>query len=697
MHAMWLKNKRFMDNILTPQAIRSLIPEAEKILIQGKHFDLESRKFIECLDSVDVVACPGSGKTTALLAKLFILSKFMPFKDNSGICVLTHTNVATNLIKEKLGNAANILLSYPNFVGTIQSFIDKYLALPLYRNVFGHNVSVIDYDKYITTLTHKSRFFNKTTKYWLNLSVRLNYPGAIRFSLHNMKELVDGIDCKPLEFSFKNVTFSSIDEAVIREDVLKTKNRILKSGILCYDDCYALAYAYLRKYPSAVSAFSDRFRFVFIDEMQDTYCSQLSLISNLFVNSIIQRIGDPNQAIYSNHNASDTLIWDYQDKPQIHIHNSKRLSSEIAFAIKNVCPDPESELTGCGGTGLKPLMLLYHDPKKVLPFYANVIEENRHLFVDLAKPDYHAVGWVGEKKDDIEKYTISSYFESYNKPNRYKPIIFESLVDFLINPDIDNPKKAKVIYDSLVQCLLKTLEIVGVNNPMSNRLFTKKTLITHLNDNNPKALNILNSNLAYWSMTIARHKCVRECEHKDKQYPGCILDEIKEYLVTTWIPLFEKDPSLIKPFLDSESKLITDGVDVSHNNEYLNQSLPEIRISVGTVHSVKGETHTATLFLETFNYAHDSKKILKYFINPNESHSKIKPREIVSLKIAYVAMSRPTHMLCVAFDKKNFDESLSNLYKNKPAKQKRSMTFEQFECECVSQIELNGWKIVQID
>lgn len=197
-----------MDNTLTPQAIRSLIPDAEKILIQGKHFDLESIEFIECLDSVDVVACPGSGKTTALLAKLFILSKFMPFKDNSGICVLTHTNVATNLIKEKLGNAANILLNYPNFVGTIQSFIDKYLALPLYRNVFGHNVSVVDYDKYISTLAYKSRFFNRTTKYWLNLSVYSNYPDTIRFSLQNMNELVDGIDCNALKFTFARHNFT---------------------------------------------------------------------------------------------------------------------------------------------------------------------------------------------------------------------------------------------------------------------------------------------------------------------------------------------------------------------------------------------------------------------------------------------------------------------------------------------------------
>lgn len=39
-------------------------------------------------ESFDVNACPGSGKTTVLLAKLIILSRKMPLKDGMGVCVL---------------------------------------------------------------------------------------------------------------------------------------------------------------------------------------------------------------------------------------------------------------------------------------------------------------------------------------------------------------------------------------------------------------------------------------------------------------------------------------------------------------------------------------------------------------------------------------------------------------------------------
>ena len=99
------------------------------LLPQGCTFNDERREFIKCLESRDVVACPGSGKTTALLAKILILAMKMPFPDNRGICVLTHTNVAIDGIKDKLAGQihfADRLFNYPNFFGTIQSFVDKF-------------------------------------------------------------------------------------------------------------------------------------------------------------------------------------------------------------------------------------------------------------------------------------------------------------------------------------------------------------------------------------------------------------------------------------------------------------------------------------------------------------------------------------------------------------------------------------------
>ncbi|MBW4362546.1 UvrD-helicase domain-containing protein [Flavobacterium taihuense] len=77
------------------------IEEAAKLLIGGNVFDPERIEFITNLDTCDLLAVPGSGKTTALMAKLYCLSKQMPFNDGSGILVLAHTNNAVDEIEKK--------------------------------------------------------------------------------------------------------------------------------------------------------------------------------------------------------------------------------------------------------------------------------------------------------------------------------------------------------------------------------------------------------------------------------------------------------------------------------------------------------------------------------------------------------------------------------------------------------------------
>ena len=84
------------------------IKYAQDILLgKENHFSAEKIAVIKSNDSKDVVACPGSGKTTTLLAKLAILATRMPLEEGKGVCVLTHTNVAIDEIKSKLQSQAD--------------------------------------------------------------------------------------------------------------------------------------------------------------------------------------------------------------------------------------------------------------------------------------------------------------------------------------------------------------------------------------------------------------------------------------------------------------------------------------------------------------------------------------------------------------------------------------------------------------
>ena len=91
----------------------------------------------------------------------------------------------------------------------------------------------------------------------------------------------------------------------------------------------------------------------------------------------------------------------------------------------------------------------------------------------------------------------------------------------------------------------------------------------------------------------------------------------------------------------------------------------DITIEVGTVHSAKGETHTATLYLETYyKKKTDSQRLLPFFKGEYPPELVSKPEHIENLKIAHVAMSRPTHLLAFACSKGSISGHEDALIKN---------------------------------
>jgi DNA helicase II / ATP-dependent DNA helicase PcrA len=61
---------------------------------------------------------------------------------------------------------------------------------------------------------------------------------------------------------------------------------------------------------------------------------------------------------------------------------------------------------------------------------------------------------------------------------------------------------------------------------------------------------------------------------------------------------------------------------------------------------MKGETHCATLYLETFNRTFDIEKIIPFILG--EKKQTARNSNLGRLKTSYVAMTRATHLLCVA-------------------------------------------------
>lgn len=599
---------------------------AESILLPaGEHFDEEQKAVIRCLETKDILACPGSGKTTALLAKLLILSRQMPLKNNRGICVLTHTNVAINEIKSHAYFASQKLFNYPNYFGTIQSFVDKYLAIPSYILRFNKRPRYVD-NEVFNSIIERSYNTLHAARTWLDRRREggLEYLRSLRFNKDNF--------C--ISPQIDKQAFIGTNTPTYRE-INSLKLRIFKWGYLCYEDGYSLAFEYIRKHPGIRELISKRFSYVFIDEMQDSSRIQSDLLNKVFNdNVVIQKIGDLNQSIFD-YDADLECGWTVNNDRTMYITGSKRFPKAIAKKVENLCIRRQT-IEGNGNQNeITPVIIVYDDYtiQQVLDKFGEIIVRNN--LHEHEKRIFKAVGWRGKPHE--RKRTIPSYWDGYSKEIKVKKTEFSNLKSYLSSQsDIFISSNGVNFYKKrLVEACLKCLRIIGITD--NGRAFTENKLHKYISEKNLDFYQNFRVRLANWCLKI----------HRQEE----VFEEIKNYLTNEFKDFFNYQMNdELTNFINS-SDLEADNEENLQNNNIYNYSsgTTEIEIEVSTIHGVKGETHTATCYLETFFHDYDIKRIINYI--KGEYSEPRQKRVIQNLKMAFVGMSRPSHLLCIAAHK----------------------------------------------
>ncbi len=616
---------------------------AEELLLpEGKKFDEERRRVIKCLDSIDVHACPGSGKTTALLAKLVILAQKMPFRGNRGVCVLTHTNVAIDEVERRVGVQAYNLLRYPNFFGTIQAFVDKYLAIPAYIEFFGKRPHRIDNDVYfdIVERTYKSMGWG-TRSFIERKREPLSWLKNIRFDLEK-GYLVNGL--------MGDKEFAN-DECSSAKEIFNFKLDIMKKGYLCFDDAYFLAYQYVNKHADQIrSILSERFAYVFIDEMQDTDIHQLNILDKVFDSSkniVIQRIGDPNQAIYSDTSSREDQLWDIRDG-SLCIMGSKRFPPSIAEVVSNLCCTPQNIIGNREIEDIPPTIIAFDDnnASKVLECFGDQIcKYNLHL---KDRPIFKAVGWISKEHD---KRTLLSYWDGYKRTTKKKKTEFQCFQDYLQRGNDKTIQKLGSNYyrKNIINMFVKILRLLNIKESEHN-YYSEATLLKALNKANKECHKKLQLKLALWCISI----------HNGTDISSDVIDFINtDFKNAFGIQSYD---SIKDFFIPSDASVSCETNTESESDKAglyrYSKDGKNISIEVATVHSVKGETHTATLYVETFYKKYDIERLIDYLVKKETDKSKKKKmgkEELKALKIAYVGMSRPSNLLCVAAHKDSIE------------------------------------------
>lgn len=621
------------------------IKDIEKILLpKSCYFPEDARKVIRCWKSSEVVACPGSGKTTVLLAKLKILAERMPFPNGTGVCVLSHTNVAVNEIKKKLNKYADKLMSYPNYVGTIQAFIDQYVTKPYLKNISTTSIQVVDdvtyanhfynliwSDKRKTSPYHKLRYFikfqveNGSNKF----SSQVNYIQNLYFDN-------DGLFVRGQNRAIAGKNSASVSQYIqAKESLLKEK------GIITYSDAYKYATEAISNLSSEYTdLFAQRFQYVFVDEYQDCDLLQRQVLNKLFEKNktCVFHIGDPDQAIYSSEDSKE-IGWT-PDEDCIEMLCSNRYGQEIADFLVNLRTGNREIKSSKGCLKYIPTLIVFNNDSrnKVIETFINVL--NQYNLYD-SNGVYKVVGLV--KREELKGLKIGDYWDGFDSKQNIRNLNRYWNHIYMIANELEKGKLYSVEKE-VRKILCKLFDFMEIMDSESDSKYTiisiRKILLDKYYD--------------LYTNCLIKLSEMRDCNVDEINY--AIVDlaneiigkEIDETDVFSKIPSYYLDKSILKTDCKSQDNVIFD-------------ETYKRKIVFDTVHGVKGETHDATLYVETEkNRSSDIKRVLPYLGVGKLGKGADVER---SRKCVYVGMSRPSKLLCLAVQESTYIKS-KNAFSN---------------------------------
>lgn len=599
---------------------------------------------IRSLDSIDVEACPGSGKTTLVVAKLAILARHWAER-RRGICVLSHTNVARRELENRLGGTpeGKRLLSYPHFVGTIHGFVNEFLALPWLRSK-PYPIRVIDDDICLQRRWHK-------------------LPWKIRSGLETNKHTEQVLRIAATDFSVGDVRWGKGGtlgaSSPTYQEIQRVCQESCEEGYFCYGEMFLWASELLDRSPHMREALRERFPLLFIDEVQDTSEQQSALLFRLFMEggrpAIRQRFGDSNQAIYQYSNQTECALTDpFPDANLTRvIQNSHRFGQQIATLASPLGVTPQ-ELLGLGprrdeimsNTDGRHAIFLFDDQtvRSVLPSYGAYLIE---LFSEQELRDGTFIAVAARHKPDEDKNLpryLAHYWPEY---------------DYELTASEPRPKTF--------------LQYLAAGRALARTSGEAYHLVEKIADGIQRLAVILNPNVEF-SLRKRRHRYVRELlaghPEADRDYveivsaiaAGGPSNALQYDWSKVWAPRVKAVAEILSgASVDSAAAtaFLSDQADVGNYAQPLSTiqrdnvfrfptQNPKVEIRVGSIHSVKGETHTATLILDTYYRKHHLETLKPWLLGRKSGGGSENNTLHSRLRQHYVAMTRPSHLVCLS-------------------------------------------------
>ena len=545
-----------------------------------------------------VIAGAGSGKTRVLTYKIaYLMTEGV---DPFNILALTFTNKAAKEMKERIativGNEAKNL-----WMGTFHSVFARILRIEAHKIGYTSNFTIYDSDDSQKLVSRIIKEFNldkdqyKYKSIFSRISSMKNSFITPNNYLNNEELLLSD------KISNRSKFFQIYNEYV---------ERCFKAGAMDFDDLLLKTNELLNSYPDTLSKYQNIFKYILVDEYQDTNHSQYLIIralSDKFQNICV--VGDDAQSIYSFRGANINNILNFQkdfpDSKIFRLEQNYRSTKNIVNAANSLIENNQKRLKknvwteNESGEKISVNKLLTDGEEG--RFVASSIFENK-MQSQLQNSDFAILYRTNAQsrsfEDALRKKNIS--YRVYGGLSFYQRKEIKDVLAYLrllINPDDEQAFKRIINFPArgIGQTTLNKIAVEAKNSSVSDYIFIKDLL---------KSSEILNNSTKnkLLDFVIMIESIKNKIEHAD------VFDITKEVLKQSGLyNLYKNDESLeginriqnieellngIKDFVEnnekSQASVSSFLQDVALATDQDNDTNDNNKVSLMTVHLAKG-------------------------------------------------------------------------------------------------------------
>ncbi len=545
-----------------------------------------------------VIAGAGSGKTRVLTYKIaYLMTEGV---DPFNILALTFTNKAAKEMKERIativGNEAKNL-----WMGTFHSVFARILRTEAHKIGYTSNFTIYDSDDSQKLVSRIIKEFNldkdqyKYKSIFSRISSMKNSFITPNNYLNNEELLLSD------KISNRSKFYQIYNEYV---------ERCFKAGAMDFDDLLLKTNELLNSYPDTLSKYQNIFKYILVDEYQDTNHSQYLIIralSDKFQNICV--VGDDAQSIYSFRGANINNILNFQkdfpDSKIFRLEQNYRSTKNIVNAANSLIENNQKRLKknvwteNESGEKISVNKLLTDGEEG--RFVASSIFENK-MQSQLQNSDFAILYRTNAQsrsfEDALRKKNIS--YRVYGGLSFYQRKEIKDVLAYLrllINPDDEQAFKRIINFPArgIGQTTLNKIAVEAKNSSVSDYIFIKDLL---------KSSEILNNSTKnkLLDFVIMIESIKNKIEHAD------VFDITKEVLKQSGLyNLYKNDESLeginriqnieellngIKDFVEnnekSQASVSSFLQDVALATDQDNDTNDNNKVSLMTVHLAKG-------------------------------------------------------------------------------------------------------------